>query len=132
MDEKDVESVSAWLASRGLAGDSEVALLHGFCERCLDAGLELSRGMALIDTLHPVHEGRVFYWDRDKTIAAPIVEYGPSDPGRTSGGWEESPFFHLLQSGDQRDAPSSRDRRGDRLSHHRPVAAGRADRLHRA
>jgi adenylate cyclase len=100
MDEKEVEDVSAWLVARGLAGDSEVALLYGFCERCLSAGLDLSRGMALIDTLHPVHEGRVFSWDRDKAVAAPVVAYGPSDPGRTSGGWEESPFYHLLQSGD--------------------------------
>lgn len=100
MDEKNVEGVSAWVVARGLAGDSEVALLHGFCEHCLDAGLELSRGMALIDTLHPVHEGRVFYWDRDKAVAAPVVEYGPTDPGRTAGGWQDSPFFHLLQSGD--------------------------------
>ena len=67
MDAKDIERISAWLVERGLAGDSEIALLHGFCERCNEAGLLLSRGTAIIDTLHPVYEGRAFFWAGDKT-----------------------------------------------------------------
>ena len=100
MDAQDVERISAWLVERGLAGDSEVALLHGFCERCCDAGLALSSGVAIIDTLHPVYEGRAFFWSRDKVLDSPVSEYGPSNEGPSAAQWQRSPFFHLLESGD--------------------------------
>src|SRR4030095_13754291 len=98
MDAKDIERISAWLVERGLAGDSEIALLHGFCERCHEAGLALSRGVAIIDTLHPVYEGRAFFWSRDKALASPVSEYGPSTAGNSDDQWHQSPFYHLLQS----------------------------------
>ena len=78
MDAQDIERISAWVVERGLAGDSEIALLHGFCDRCCDAGLPLSRGVAIIDTLHPVYEGRAFFWAGDKAVESPVSEYGPS------------------------------------------------------
>ena len=37
-----------------------------------------------IDTLHPVHEGRVFRWERDK-LAATVSEYGRSAEGEAAG-----------------------------------------------
>ena len=79
---KDIERISAWVVERGLAGDSEIALLHGFCERCHEAGLPLSRGVAIIDTLHPVYEGRAFFWAGDKAVESPVSEYGPSTDGQ--------------------------------------------------
>ena len=53
-----------WLASQGLAGAPENDLIRGFCERCRAGGLDLSRGVAFIDTLHPIFEGRGFRSDR--------------------------------------------------------------------
>ena len=47
-----------WLVSQGLTGLSEPDLIRGFCERCRAGGLDLSRGLAFIDTLHPIYEGR--------------------------------------------------------------------------
>ena len=41
-----------WLASQGLAGTPENEVIRGFCERCRAGGLELSRSVAFIDTLH--------------------------------------------------------------------------------
>ena len=41
-----------WLVSQGLTGLPENDLLRGFCERCRAEGLELSRGLVAIDTLH--------------------------------------------------------------------------------
>ncbi len=52
-----------WLAGQGLTGAAEIDLLRAFCERCRDAGLELSRGLVFIDTLHPIFEGRGFRWN---------------------------------------------------------------------
>ena len=118
MDDKDVESASAWLVARGLAGDSELALLHGFCERCLDAGLELSRGMALIDTLHPVHEGRVFHWrPRRGELPPPSSNTVRATRAETAGGLAaRAPSIHLLQSGNSELRRQPRDWRDGRLS----------------
>ena len=100
MDDKDVESVSAWLVGRGLAGDSEVALLHGFCGRCLDAGLDAV-------ARHGAHRHASPDARRQGLLLGP--RQGGCRPGRRirserSGpncraDGEESPFFHLLQSG---------------------------------
>ena len=97
MDASDIDGISAWLVERGLCGDSEVTLLQGFCERCHEAGLLLSRGTAIIDTLHPVYEGRAFFWARDKAVPSPVSEYGPTTSGDSLSGWQRSPFYHLLQ-----------------------------------
>jgi adenylate cyclase len=100
MDRDDIDRIAAWLADRGLAGDSELALLQGFCGRCLEAGLALSRSVAIIDTLHPVYEGRAFFWDRDRPLESRISEYGPSNDNSNNEDWRSSPFYHLLQSKD--------------------------------
>jgi adenylate cyclase len=54
--------LSEWLTKAGLAGMSETDIVAGFCERCVAAGLPLARALLFIDTLHPVHEGRLFRW----------------------------------------------------------------------
>src|SRR4051795_3752286 len=99
MDTKDFEAISAWVVQRGLDGDSELALLRGFCERCYAAGLPLSRGVAIIDTLHPVHEGHAFFWARDKPVETPASEYGPVSSSNLAD-WQRSPFYYLLQGND--------------------------------
>src|SRR5262245_63242326 len=101
MDEAKIAGVADWIVRRGLAGESEIGLLHGFCERCVEAGLALSRGMAIIDTLHPVYEGRAFFWAIDKPPPVLVSQYGPtSGGGDDATGWHNSPFYHLLQSGE--------------------------------
>lgn len=62
MQDSDIDALIAWLIKKGLAGASETALLDGFCVRCRTAGLDLARGLTIIDTLHPIYEGRVFRW----------------------------------------------------------------------
>jgi len=63
----------------GLVGMSETDTLTGFCERCVAAELPLDRALVLIDTLHPVHEGRVLRWGYAPTEPA-LVEYGRTSP----------------------------------------------------
>jgi len=99
MDEADIAAISDWTVRRGLAGDDETSLLAGFCTRCVDAGLELARGTAIIDTPHPVYEGRVFSWARDRPLDAKVSEYEPITTGSNEESWRRSPFYHLLQSG---------------------------------
>ena len=100
MDPADFSELRTWLTEAGLAGTSETALLDGFCRRAFDAGLPLARATVIIDTLHPVHEGRVARWrsegDEGRTE---LIEYGPSSEGEAAENWRRSPFFHLLESG---------------------------------
>jgi adenylate cyclase len=78
MEYSDIGTVAAWLTEQGLKGASEAELMTGFCYGCRDAGLPLDRGLALMDTLHPVHEGRAFRWDSQEEIEAEF-EYGPTE-----------------------------------------------------
>lgn len=122
MDRANLAKLSAWLTEAGLAGDSETALLDGFCRRAMAAGLPIARAIVIIDTLHPVYEGRGFRWRRDAPEApsaatdaaawgslrwhseagrtrTEVVEYGPTNEGEAAEIWRRSVFFHLLETG---------------------------------
>ena len=71
-----------WLVSQGLTGLAENDLVRGFCERCRAEGLDLSRGLVFIDTLHPIFEGRGFRWNDTETNERDSFEYGST--GRVS------------------------------------------------
>ena len=101
MKDADIVRIAGWVVRRGLAGMAEEDMLREFCEKCRAAGLEISRAMALIDTLHPVHEGRVFRWRDEASNDPAMVEYGRSDEGEGATQWQTSPFFHLLQTGEE-------------------------------
>ena len=73
--EDAIDTLNAWLAKAGLRGEPEAALVTGFCERAVTAGLPVSRAQVFIDTLHPVYEGRLVRWGYDPS--RPVVqEYG--------------------------------------------------------
>ncbi len=86
-----------WLVSQGLTGLPENDLIRGFCERCCAAGLDLSRSLVFIDTLHPIFEGRGFRWNDSETNEADSFEYGPT--GENDDGWRRSVFYHMLEGG---------------------------------
>src|ERR1700743_1360197 len=92
-------AIADWVVAAGLAGESEAALLEGFCQRAVAAGLPLARALVLIDTLHPVHEGRGFRWNRDDDAEVELIEYGSTSEGEAATAWQTSPFYDLLQSG---------------------------------
>jgi adenylate cyclase len=88
-----------WLVSQGLTGLPENDLIRGFCERCREAGLALSRGLVFIDTLHPIFEGRGFRWNDTETSESDTFEYGPTSAGDAAQNWRRSTFFHMLEHG---------------------------------
>ena len=101
MNPEGSSELRTWLTQAGLAGKSEAALLDGFCQRALDAGLPIARAAIIIDTLHPVHEGRAFFWRREAGQAhTELVEYGPTTEGEALENWRRTVFFHLLESGE--------------------------------
>ena len=100
----------AWLTQAGLAGTAETDIFSGFCDRCVAAGIPLGRAHLFIDTLHPVHEGRLFRWGFGPN-EPPVHEYGRTSLERldVSGPvsldvqatdvWRRSPFYNMLQTG---------------------------------
>jgi len=112
--EDAIDALNAWLTKAGLRGAPEAELVSGFCERAAAAGLPISRALVIIDTLHPVYEGRLVRWGHDPS--QPVVqEYGrtglPGDAADlhpSSGGeqteavarWRASPFFRMLETGE--------------------------------
>jgi adenylate cyclase len=100
MTEAEIAKLATWLAKAGLEGRSETALVEGFCNRAVAGGLPLVRTIAFVDTLHPIHEGRAFRWERDKPEAT-LTEYGrTTEGGEAAERWRASVFFSMLASGD--------------------------------
>ena len=111
MDEPLFGELSAWLIQAGLAGTSETDIVHGFCDRCVAGGLPLARAQVFIDTLHPVHEGRLVRWGVGP-VESPVLEYGRTSPDALAASgsdpqdveaaerWRRSPFYTMLQTGD--------------------------------
>jgi adenylate cyclase len=97
MDNDQLAQLSAWITEAGLAGQSESAILAGFCEREVARGLPLARALVLIDTLHPIYEGRAFRWTRAQRETT-LTEYGRSDDDLSR--WQRSPFHRLEESGE--------------------------------
>jgi len=82
MPEYSLSELSVWVTQAGLAGKTETAIIDGFCRRATAAGLPIARAMLVIDTLHPVYEGRVFRWRDDAPEGGTqLIEYGPSTEG---------------------------------------------------
>src|SRR5246127_1877753 len=90
-----------WLVSQGLQGLSENDLIRGFCERCRAGGLEVSRAMVFIDTLHPIFEGRGFRWNDTATNESDAFEYGSTSEGASAQNWRRSVFYHMLENGQE-------------------------------
>jgi adenylate cyclase len=88
-----------WLTSQGLTGLPENDLIRGFCERCCAAGLDLSRSLVFIDTLHPIFEGRGFRWNDAEINESDSFEYGPTNEGDAAQNWRRSVFYHMLEHG---------------------------------
>jgi len=102
MNLSDTDRLLDWIVRRGLDGVDESQLLREFCEKCREAGLELSRALSFIDTLHPVHEGRVYRWRDDFAEEEAAAEYARTNEGGPAAeSWQRSPFFHLLQTGEE-------------------------------
>jgi adenylate cyclase len=88
-----------WLVGQGLTSLAENDLVRGFCERCRASGLDLSRGIVFIDTLHPIFEGRGFRWNDSETEESDSFEYGSTGEGAAAQNWRRSVFYHMLENG---------------------------------
>jgi adenylate cyclase len=99
MNAASLRELTNWVTEAGLTGKSETTILGGFCRRVVDGGLPIARGGVIIDTLHPIHEGRVFRWRREDRGEPELLEYGSTNEGEAAASWQASPFFRMLQDG---------------------------------
>jgi adenylate cyclase len=111
MNEAFFTDLSTWLTQVGLAGAPETDIVSGCCDRCVAAGLPLGRTQVFIDTLHPVHEGRLFRWGFGRGEPS-LLDYGRTSPDALAASgsdpldteaaerWRRSPFYRMLQIGE--------------------------------
>lgn len=97
MIDKDVEDIAAWLAEAGLTGADEATLARTFCERVTGAGLPIGRGLIMIDTLHPLHESRAFFFEDGPARSFREEELPFSRDAQGTNDWRRSPFFHMVR-----------------------------------
>lgn len=97
MNSDELAKLSAWITEAGLAGLDEATILTGFSERISALSMPLVRANVVIDTLHPIYEGRAFTWNQQRRETT-LSEYGRS-PTRLDV-WKRSPFYHLETSGE--------------------------------
>jgi adenylate cyclase len=101
VNDTDLHRVASWVIQRSLDGASETSLLDGFCDELRAIGVPVSRAMAIVDTLHPVYEGRAFRSRNDGVEEAAMIEYGPTSSGPGADNWRTSAFYYLFSSGEQ-------------------------------
>ena len=82
MTEAEIAGTVSGVAQAGLEGRTEMAIVEGFCRRAVAGGLPVARAIAIIDTLHPIYQGRAFRWERDN--GATLEEYGSSNEGEVA------------------------------------------------
>ena len=93
------DEIAGWVTKAGLVGRSENELMAGFCRRIVGGGIPLARALVILDTLHPIYEGRAFRWRADQPDDAEAVDYGRTNEGEAAENWRRSAFFHLLSRG---------------------------------
>ena len=98
IDRARLDALAAALTEAGLCGASEDELLRQFCVGMRGAGVPLARGLLIVDTLHPTHEGRAFRWDREGRESA-VIEYGRTNEGDRAAAWQASAGFRLRRAG---------------------------------
>jgi adenylate cyclase len=112
MDETRLNALAAWVTEAGLAGTTDADIFTGFCDRCSDAGIPLGRAHLFIDTLHPVHEGRLFRWGFGSNEENQVRDYGRTSVEGVDMSaselldqqavdiWLRSPFYSMREAGE--------------------------------
>jgi adenylate cyclase len=90
-------ALKEWLTEKTLAGAGEAEMVGGFCERLVQVGMPLARAIVLVDTLHPIYEGRAFRWNRG-TAQAEVMEYGRTKEGANAEAWRRSPLYYMVET----------------------------------
>ena len=84
----------------GLRDSDEAALLDGYCERLIAAGVPLWRVSTGADTLHPLIEAQGHRWRRGEDIREEFFARG--GPPEHEQEWLQSPWHWMIENGAER------------------------------
>ena len=87
------ETIGQWLVTQGLLGAQPVEIMDGFCQRLVDGGFPLARGVIGLRMLHPHYGAVACLWRRGEGG----VETARID--HDSDGFAQSPFAPLARGG---------------------------------
>jgi adenylate cyclase len=97
MEAKDRLAIADGLARDSLAGAAPEALLQGFCERLLAAGVPLLRAAVTLQSLDPLVGAVAFRWWRDGARAE-HARYARAGADGLGEDWRVSPFRALYEA----------------------------------
>ncbi|WP_416897417.1 MAG: adenylate/guanylate cyclase domain-containing protein [Minwuia sp.] len=92
----DIDGVIAWTIRAGLESLEQDALISGFCERLVAAGVPLARMQLGTGVVHPSIRGFSATWWDDQGL---VAEQSFSHSDRADPAWHRSPLVYMLQSG---------------------------------
>lgn len=86
--------IASWLVQRGLEGASVDAMLNGFCDQVVSAGIPILRVNLTFSAYHPEFGAFAFRWQRDGGTAREGYERSEE----VQQDWLDSPLYHLLKT----------------------------------
>ncbi|HEY5608377.1 MAG TPA: adenylate/guanylate cyclase domain-containing protein [Alphaproteobacteria bacterium] len=89
-DAAKLQALSDWLVAQGLGTPDPIALHAGFCERVVELGIPLLRGLVAVRTLHPRVDAVSYTWHRAAAPSRQLLERSGTPE------WLHSPFAYLL------------------------------------
>jgi adenylate cyclase len=87
-----LDAVHAWLVEAGLASTSTSALVDGFCQRLVAAGVPLARAWFSSTGLHPERRASTIVWQDGRIIDQASFGYAQMQMPT----WLDSPFRHMM------------------------------------
>ena len=102
--------IVAWTLGAGLEGLDQADLTSGYCTRLVVAGVPLWRASLGADTLHPLIDAQGQRWIAGEGVHAEVYAR-VSTPERVLE-WQQSPWFRLIERGEQQLRRRLADREG--------------------
>jgi adenylate cyclase len=87
-----LDAVHAWLIEAGLASTSTSALVDGFCQRLVAAGVPLARARFSSTGLHPERRASTVVWQDGHVIDQTSFAYAQMQ----TSSWLDSPFRYMM------------------------------------
>ena len=97
-DAQNIQAISDWLIENGLRQTPVPAMVAGFCERLVAAGVPLLRVNVSARTMHPLIDSISNVWRRDRTMEARANTFEEQNHER----WQGSPLRVIVETMDTR------------------------------
>jgi adenylate cyclase len=93
------EDIVGWAVSGGLDGLEQAALVTGYCDRLIEAGVPLWRASIGADTLHPLIVAQGHRWLAGEGVHEEF--YARASNPEAEQEWRQSPWYRMIESGER-------------------------------